>query len=227
MKTNSQTITTYVNRTNKWAAITGITAPILYISIVIILGLFESGYNQRTMMMSILGGVPGWRGATFNFGLILIGFLMIRFGIGLYQSIESPNGKRFGLVLLVIASIGLMGSGYFHCETGCVNIIDEPDFRGQMHMFFAFIAGLGLAFSPLPFYFSMKHDPQWQNARGITLAAVILSNIPGITMWITLFTTRLPEWEGLIQRLGLIFPLIWVEVISTRLLNLPSKKQQG
>lgn len=225
MNTNNQTKTMNVNRSNKWAAIAGITSPILYIGMVIILGLFEPGYNQRTMMMSILGGVPGWRGDVFNLGLVLIGCLLIGFGIGLYRSIDSPKGKRFGLVLMVIASIGLIGSGYFHCETGCVNIIDEPDFRGQMHMLFAFIAGLGLAFSPLPFYFSMKHDPKWKNARGITLAAVILSNIPGITMWITIFTTRLPEWEGLIQRLGLIFPLIWVEMMALKLSRMSQYNQ--
>jgi hypothetical membrane protein len=225
MKTDNKLKTANVNRSNKWAAIAGITAPILYISMVIILGLFEPGYNQRTMMMSILGGVSGWRGTVFNFGLLLIGLLLIQFGIGLYRSINSPKGKRFGLALLVFASIGLIGSGYFHCETGCVNIIDEPDFKGQMHMLFAFITGLGLAFSPLPFYFSMKHAPQWKNARRVTLAAVILSNIPGITMWITLFTTRLPEWEGLIQRLGLIFPLIWVEMMAIKMYSIPKAER--
>ena len=56
-------------------AIAGILVPILYISMVISLGLLESGYSQRTMMMSILGGVPGWRGAIFNLGLVLIGSL--------------------------------------------------------------------------------------------------------------------------------------------------------
>ncbi|HKJ28196.1 MAG TPA: DUF998 domain-containing protein [Anaerolineales bacterium] len=205
-----------------WA---GILAPILYFSIVVFLGLLEPGYNQRTMMMSVLGGVPGWRGAAFNLGLVLIGIFLIAFGVGMVRSIHASKGKRLGLALLVIASIGLIGSSYFHCEEGCVNILQEPDFRGQMHMLFAFFAGLGLAFSPLPFFFSMKGDPQWENSRGLTLTAVFLANIPGITMWITLFTTRLPEWEGLIQRLGLLFPLIWVEVMALKLLRISGPGQ--
>jgi hypothetical protein len=119
-----------------------------------------------------------------------------------------------------MAAIGLIGSSYFHCDVACVNVIQEPDFRGQMHMLFAFIAGLSLAFSPLPFFFSMKADSCWENYRGVTLAAVILSNIPGIVMWISFFTTRLPEWEGIIQRLGLLFPLIWAEVMAIKMLVL-------
>jgi len=222
MKTNSK-LQNNRDKRHTMAALAGILAPILYFSMVIILGLLEPGYSQRTMMMSILGGVPGWRGAIFNLGLVLIGGLLIVFGFGLHRNVNHGQGSRAGLTLLVIAGVGLMGSSYFHCDVGCVNIIREPDFRGQMHMLFAFITGLSLAFSPLPFFFSMKHDPRWKNDRGITLAAVILSNIPGILMWITLFTTRLPEWEGVIQRLGLIFPLIWVEVMAIKLMTLLRK----
>lgn len=205
------------------AALAGIIVPILYTSTVIILGLLEPGFNQKTMMMSILGGVQGWRGGAFNLGLVLNGLMIMVFGFGLRQNINQGKGNRAGLILLVLAGIGMIGSSYFHCDVGCVNVLDEPDFRGQMHMLFAFIVGLSFAFSPLPFYFSMKHDPHWKGYRTFTLAAVILSNIPGITMWITLFTTRLPEWEGIIQRLGLIFPLIWVEVMAIKLSNQPQK----
>lgn len=212
-------LTANANQSQKWIAIAGIIAPVLYISMVIILGLLEPSYSQRTMMMSVLGGVQGWRGAIFNLGLVLIGILLIVFGFGLHRNINQGKGKRLGLVLLVIAGVGLMGSSYYHCDVGCVNVIQDPNFRGQMHMLFAFITGLSLAFCPLPFFFSMKQDSRWKNYRGVTLAAVILSNVPGIVMWITLFTTRLPEWEGIIQRLGLVFPLIWVEVMAIKLLR--------
>jgi len=185
-----------------------------------ILGLLEPGYSHRTMMMSILGGVSGLRGTLFNTGLVLTGMLLIAFGVGLHRGINQGRNKRIGLILLIVAGLGLVGSAIFHCDTGCVNVIQAPDFRGQMHMLLAFITGLSFAFSPIPFFFSMKQDPRWKNYRSITLAAAILANIPGIVFWITMFTTRLPEWEGLIQRLGLLFPLIWVEIMAIRLLRL-------
>jgi hypothetical protein len=117
-----------------------------------------------------------------------------------------------------------MGSAYFHCALGCVNVIRQPDFRGQMHILFAFLTGLSFSFSPIPFFFSLKQDPRWENYRVLTLTAAILANIPGIIFWITLFTTRLPEWEGIIQRLGLLFPLMWVEVMAIKLLRLSKEE---
>ncbi len=225
MKTNTRNETSKVGDiTQQWLAIAGMVAPILYISVATVLGLLEPGYSHRTMMMSVLGGVGGLRGAAFNIGLILTGMLLIAFGFGLQRGINQGKGKRIGLVLLVIAGVGLMGSAYFHCNLGCVNVIKEPDFRGQIHMLFAFFTGLSFSFSPLLFYFGQKKDPRWEKYSAVTLAAAILANIPGIIFWITMFTTRLPEWEGIIQRLGLLFPLIWVEVMAIQLLRLSRKE---
>ncbi len=224
MGTVAKNHTSLVNVSQQWLAIAGIVAPILYISAAIILGLLEPGYSHKTMMMSILGGASGLRGLAFNVGLTLTGMLLIAFGFGLHRGINQGRNKRIGLILLIIAGVGLIGSAYFHCDVACVNVIKEPDFRGQMHMLFAFITGLSFAFAPIPFFFSMKKDPRWENYGAVSLAAAILANIPGIIFWITMFTTRLPEWEGLIQRLGLLFPLIWVEVMALRLLRLSQKK---
>jgi len=130
------------------------------------------------------------------------------------------RSTRIGLVLHLVAGVGMLGSAYFHCEAGCVNSIREPNFRTRMHMLFAFLAGPSFAISPISFYFDLKNVARWASYRGITLAATVLANIPGIIFWITMFTTRLSEWEDLIQRLGLLFPLLWVEEMAVHLLGL-------
>jgi hypothetical protein len=48
----------------------------------------------------------------------------------------------------------------------------------------------------------------------------IFGNIPGLVLWISFFTSRLFEWEGFFQRLGIVFPLLWMEVMATQLLLL-------
>ncbi len=106
MKTKPGNETSKVNISQRWLAIAGIIAPILYISVATIMGLLEPGYSHRTMMMSILGGVGGLRGAAFNIGLALTGTLLIAFGFGLYREINQGRGKKIGLVLLMIAGVG-------------------------------------------------------------------------------------------------------------------------
>jgi hypothetical membrane protein len=61
-------------------AIAGIVAPLLWAGLVIVLGLLEPGYSHRTHMMSILGGVGGWRGITFNVGAALTALLLFSQG---------------------------------------------------------------------------------------------------------------------------------------------------
>ena len=51
------------------------------------------------------------------------------------------------------------------------------------------------------------------------MAMGVLANVPGITMWISFLTIRIREWEGVLQRLGIIFPLLWVEVLAIHLLR--------
>jgi hypothetical membrane protein len=80
MKTYTLNKIRKVQISQQWLAIAGIVAPILYISVAIIMGLLEPGYRHKTMMMSILGGVGGWRGAAFNLELVLTGTLLIAFG---------------------------------------------------------------------------------------------------------------------------------------------------
>jgi hypothetical protein len=52
----------------------------------------------------------------------------------------------------------------------------------------------------------------------------ILANIPGITLWITIFASLTLEMDGILQRLGIVFVLIWMEVVSWKLLLLEQER---
>jgi hypothetical membrane protein len=200
-------------------AISGIIAPIFYASLAITMGLIKTGYSHRTMMMSILGGVGGLRGFVFNIGVTLTGLLLIAFAIGLHRGISEGRGSKVGPLLIVLAGAGMMGAGIFHCDSGCANVLSRT-FTGIMHTVSAFIAGLCLAISPFVVFPRIRRDRLWGNLKWYTLATGILANIPGLIFWISLATIRIPAWEGLIQRLGLAIPLLWVEVMSIQLLRL-------
>ncbi len=207
-------------------SMSGIFAPIIGISLVVVLGALEPGYNHMSMMMSVLGGIQNIRGVIFNFGIILVGILIILFAINIHKTLNQGAGSRIGPVMLVIGSIGIFGAAFFACNQDCVNVT-ERSFEGIMHIFFAFIAGLSLALAPGPIYFRLKEDPQWVRFSRYTLITVILSNAIGILFWGFILTgTRdlVSEVEGLIQRFGILFTLIWIGVISTQILILNLKK---
>lgn len=208
------------NNTTLYSALAGLVAPVFYLILVTTLGIFESGFTHRTDMMSILGGVEGIRGLLFNIGVVITGLLLIVFAFGLHQSINKGEGSKVGPTLIVLATLGLFGSAIFSCNVNCTNVIETKTVVGIIHMLSAFIAGSCLAISPFFIFFRMKQDDRWEKYRSFTLTIGVLSNLPGVVLWVSMFTIRIPEWEGVIQRLGLLFPLIWVFVLSLRLLNL-------
>ncbi len=208
-------------------ASSGIVAPVLFASLIIVLGLLEPGYSHRTETMSVLGGVGGWRGAAFNVGIALIGLLLIGFAIGLHRGIGGGEGSKVGPILIALGGVGLVSSAIFHCNQDCTNVLKSPTFAGRMHIVTSFLSGFCLSMAPFAIFVRLRSDQRWQNYRWFTLAMGILANLPGLILWISFFTTRIPEWEGLIQRLGIVFPLLWVEVIAVHLLRLSGVGKRG
>ncbi|NIO49367.1 MAG: DUF998 domain-containing protein [Candidatus Aminicenantes bacterium] len=204
----------------KLFAISGILAPILFFGIVIILGLLEPGYSHTTRMMSVLGGVGGIRGLIFNMGIGLIGVLIVLFAFGLHKNINNGKGSKIGPILLATGGFGLVLSGIFHCNLNCDNVMVDRDFIGIMHMLSAFIAGMCLSISPFFVFARFRKDDYWKRYAIPTLMTGILANIPGIILWITIFASLTLEMDGILQRLGIVFILIWMEVVSWKLLLL-------
>ena len=201
----------------RFPAVSGIVAPLLVVAVVVVLGLLEPDYDHRTQMMSVLGGVGGVRGAFFNAGIALTGLLLIIFAAGFDRGIDA--GSKAGPILIMLADIGLISSGIFHCNPGCTNVLKSPTVSGRVHILAAFLSGFSLAVSPLVVFPRMSRSEQWKTFAWLTLGMGILANIPGLVFWATILSTRIPQWEGVIQRLGLIVPLAWIEVTAIRLLR--------
>ena len=208
-------------------AICGVFAPILYAALLIILGMLEPGYSHRTDTMSVLGGVGGLRGAAFNVGIALMGLLLIGFAIGLHRGIGGGEGSKVGPILIALGGVGMVGSAIFHCNQGCTNVLQQPTLPGRVHIVTSLLSGFCLGIAPFAIFVRQRGDQHWKGLRWFTLAMGVLANVPGLTLWISFLTTRIREWEGVIQRLGIIFPLLWVEVLAIHLLRLSLQNRVG
>jgi hypothetical protein len=127
-------------------------------------------------------------------------------------------------ILIALGGIGIVGSAIFHCNLGCTNILQSPTPAGSIHIVTSFVTGASLALSPLVIFSRLRRDERWRSYRWFTLAMGILANFPGLLLWGSFLTTRIPEWEGLIQSLGVVFPLVWVEVIAIHLIRLSRQR---
>jgi len=198
-------------------SLVGILIPISYISLLIVMGVLVPGYDHMRQMLSILGGIGGFRGDIFNIGVGTMGGLIILFAIGFNRTVNQSKASLKGVFLFILGGLGLIGSAIMNCNRGCIIDLSQDPIRA-LHGIFAFIASLSLTFAPLPFYSRFKQDPQWEKLATFTLTTVILSIITTILFYITFVTNTLPNILGLIQRLQFLFGLIWIGVSSMVLL---------
>jgi len=205
-------------------SLVGILIPISYITLLIIMGILVPGYDHMRQMLSILGGIGGFRGDLFNIGVGTMGGLVIFFAIGFNRAVNQSKASLKTVFLFILGGVGLIGSAIMNCNQGCVIDISQDPIRA-LHGIFAFIAGISLTFAPLQFYSHFKQNPQWEKLAKFTLTTVILSIIASLLFWIMFVTNILPNILGLIQRLDFLFGLIWIGVSSTVLLLALNRNQ--
>lgn len=202
----------------RWASAAGIVAAPFYLALIIVLGALEPGFSHRTSLMSILGGVPGWRGMMFNLGVAATGVLVVVVAVGLRRRLPSIVSSVIGIGLLAVGGLGLIGAGLFSCNESCRNILIEPDLTGRLHTVASLFRGLGCGLSLFFLWAAMRRSDVWNDVAGSTLATAILANVPGMVFWVTLLADmRLYSVEGLIQRVGFIVVLVWIFFIARRM----------
>lgn len=213
---------------HRTAVAAGLLVGPFYLLLITLLGILEPGFSHRTSLMSLLGGVPGWRGVTFNAGVIMTGALIIVFAMGLRRVLPSITSSTIGFWLLSTGGIGLIGAGLFGCNEGCRNILVEPNFVGRLHTIGSLLGGMGCGLSLVFLWRAIRRSDNWPEVATPTLVAAILANLPGVVFWMTLFAnSRLYSVEGLIQRIGFIVVLIWIFFAALRMRKPRNKPSEG
>lgn len=77
---------------------------------------------------------------------------------------------------------------------------------------------MGTGLAPLFVWAAMRGKNRWKGFTRPTLVAAVLSNLPGVTFWITFAAAfRLLSIEGLTQPAGLVVVLIWIFFVAVKL----------
>lgn len=136
-------------------AFCGIIGPIFYTIVLITLGLLRPGYSHIIQSMSELEEVGGPNIIVMNtIGFPLLGLLLIAFTFGLHRGISEGKGSMLGPGLVVLSGIGLVGSGIFPCDQGCVDVT----IISKMHSISASIAAFAMILAAFTISYRLKND---------------------------------------------------------------------
>ena len=191
----------------------GTIGPVSYAFVTTLLGVLWLNYNPISIGMSELGAVGAPHALLMNtFGFQLLGVLIAAFGFGLYRSLRNGLISKIGATLIVIGGIDMIAVGLFAMDpAGLPNSVTNAG-----HDITATIASNAITIGMIVISLSFRKHIQWRRYWLFTLASAIasiaLSPFPMIPIY--------NPYAGLIQRLAMGFALLWIEVISIKLLVL-------
>lgn len=187
----------------KLLALSGLLAPILFIAAVLLAASTVPGYDHISQLISGLGLTPA--GIWFNPVVSLTGLLMIAFALGFHRGLKP--GSRIGPFLLGVSGLGIVLVGLFPCALDCFSSL-----TGQVHVFGALgggVIGILGTFAIAP---RIKHDPRWRSFYRFTIFIAVITALLLASMF---FVPA--EYQGLIQRLTIDFPFLYMFIVSIKL----------
>ncbi len=197
---------TFIQR-QRFFAICGIIAPILFTILIIIESLLRPGYSQIYNFVSDLGVGPNAVLQNINFAIF--GILTIFFTLGLRSGLPSPSRKalKVGVWLVAIFGLCILLAGVFH-----------EDYLSQVpHNLVSATAFVTIMAAQLLIWKGLKNadDSVWGKYRKYSLISGLLSLI--LVLVLKVVMSDFSDYQGIAQRAFLAVPWIWVEVTALKL----------
>ncbi len=203
-------------------ALSGVAGPILFAVVVTILGFVGTDYSQVEHLISQLGATGVQYAGVLNINFILTGLLLVAFAVGLYRSVGNGRAGMTGSGLVVLAGIGVIGSGVFPEDLYLA--VEEATFSEFMHDFFGVVASLAAVIATVIFSRILPRDDVWRRYRPYSLITGVVAF--GLLVLASLADpekeaiSALQPWAGLLQRSFLAVCMLWIAVMGLRLFRL-------
>jgi hypothetical membrane protein len=191
----------------RFFALCGIIAPILFTILVIMESLLRPDYSQIYNFVSDLGVGPNAVIQNVNFAIF--GILSILFALGLRSGLPSPQKKalKAGVWLVAIFGLCILLAGVF-----------PEDYLSQIpHNLVSATAFVTIIAAQLLIWKGLKNanDSVWGKYRTYSLISGLMSLILVLVLKVAM--SDFTDYQGIVQRAFLAVPWIWVEVTALKL----------
>jgi len=217
--------------TTKVLLVCGACAGPFFTAAWIVEGATRSDYNPlRHPISSLSIGELGW---TQSANFIITSLLMLAFAFGLGRILSPRSGSRWGVRLIGIIALGLLGAGIFVTDPlngyppGSPNLSLQYSLPGRLHRLFSAFVFLGL---PTACFVFARQFRRWGERRW-----TIYSVVTGVAFVVMFIITSLgfaqvaslAAYAGLFQRITLTIGWAWLSLLALYLLNARSEMPTG
>ncbi len=185
----------------------------------IIASLLRPGYDQLTQYGSELAA--GQNSIIMNANFVITGSLIIVFSFGLFTNIHAGKRPAIGSILLGIFGLGELVTAAFPCDPGCPLLISQS-LSQSIHSVIAVIAFGSIALAPLLISLGLRRDTRWARYQPYSLVTGLAS--VGLFLLFSVAILSSFHYVGLLQRVFLAVPFIWIEILAIHLLNISDRE---
>jgi len=190
----------------------GFIGPVIYAIVLITLGALEPGYDPISQSMSELGAIDAHYAILMNtIGFPLLGIFFILFSMGVHRNMSPEKGSIIGPLLISLSGAFLILTGVFQCDSGCIDVTVV----GGLHSLFATIAAIVMIPVPLVVIPRIYDNMQWRHYVWFCWVVVILTSLVSLLYMFSEFEGI----NGLLQRLAIAGPLVWIEVTAYKIVK--------
>lgn len=199
--------------------ICGILAPIIYIATDLFAGMIYSGYDFSSQAISELSAIGAptralWIAMTFIFNPLLVAF-----GIGIYGTGDANRSLRITGFLVTVW--GLLGFIWLFFPMNMRGAIGSS--TDTMHLVMAGITVLLMTF--FMGFGASAHGTRFRSFSVLTILTMLFfgaltgQQAPNVA-------AQLPTpWMGVMERISVYSPMLWIFVLAIVLLNAVNKKK--
>jgi hypothetical membrane protein len=188
--------------------------PILILLFVIILGYLQQDYDHIRDFISELGAIGAPYAIYMNYlGFTFLGISIIFFGLTTYYKLNfNFNDKltTIGIILIFVSGLSFFLIAFFPCDANCIN----KSIIGIIHSNLSDIAQFSMIISILFIYINIKNKSSWKYFDDFSLISFFM----GIIFALIYNLNIIENYDGLLQRISFGIPLIWIFIMSIKIL---------
>lgn len=192
----------------------------MFTALVVLGSYLRPGYDQVSQCLSDLGSGSDATATVQRFNFFLTGLLILAFVVGLGRTQKHNTSFKAGAFLLGVFGLTTLGVGVFSCDPGCP--VPGASFSQMAHNLLTTIGFVSVSLAPVLTASGFRNTT-------MSRSFIFYSKATAATSWILLIVFLyaavppgpLSPWLGVIQRLFLAVPWLWIEVTAVVLLRTP------
>ena len=180
----------------------------------------QETYSPRREDISALAALDAQQPWIMVAGFLALALGLMALGTGLLRTVAGGRAARVGALLILLAGLGILVAGIARndCSSeleACKARIDAGaiSWHHGLHDAVSGLVFLTLVVAQLVLARAFRSDPSWRDLRAYSIVSGSLT----LALLVLFIAGPIDGWNGLVQRVFLAVPLVWIMVLGTRL----------